>query len=158
MDYNKVKELLNRYFDGKSSLEEEQLLKEYFTYTKEIQEELKPAKALFDQLSKEASEQCDIEPVIPQSKNWISTRFAIRLAASIVLLCGLFYFFQQPTDKPPYAYINGKAVTDQNIAIKETKKALFSITTRLNRGTKDLSKLSKLNKVQLMLTSKKHKK
>ena len=158
MDYKKVKELLDKYFDGTSSLKEEQLIKEYFAYTKEIPTELIAAKALFDQINEEATEQCEFEPIISPSKNWLSTRFIIRFAASIILLFGLFYFIQQPVDEQPYAYINGKAITDKNIAIKETKKALFSITTRLNQGTKDLSKLSKFNKVQLMLTSKKHKK
>jgi len=47
MDYSEVKALLNKYFEGNSSVKEEALLRDYFTQNETIPSELMYAKAMF---------------------------------------------------------------------------------------------------------------
>ena len=47
MDYIEVNALLNKYFEGNSSVKEEALLRDYFTQNKNIPPELMYAKAMF---------------------------------------------------------------------------------------------------------------
>ena len=61
-DEKEIRALLERYFDGESTLEQERLLREYFTGTKHTPGDLMYARAMFAQFSEAAAEKCPENP------------------------------------------------------------------------------------------------
>ena len=120
MELAKIEELLNKYWDGETSVHEEKILKEYFN-SNNVAEHLKPYTGLFGYFkeSKDESLQLDIQlPVENKVKNktWISA------VASIILLFGLFF---------------GKQEYDKHLQRKQfaqIKEALELVSFNLNKG------------------------
>ena len=61
----------------------------------------------------------------------------------------------QTSEKVVYAYVDGQAIYDKQVAIEHSKKALYNISSQFNKGTNGLSYVSKLNKPVDLLTVKK---
>ena len=154
---NKI--LLDKYFDGNTSTEEEKKLKLYLDSYSGKDADLLEAKQIFEILHEDGDEtiNIDFESIIHQKPNiklkWVYGVLS-GIAASFII--GLSLTFLLKTNNPPvvYAYINGKPITDKEIAIKESKQALLTITTNLNKGTESLNYLNKLNKPVELLTIK----
>jgi hypothetical protein len=154
MDYNEIATLLDKYFEGNTSLAEEKILKEYFTQTQNVAPELLYAKDMFAHFEKELNvkyvKPTDTKGRILNIKNFIRLS---SIAASIVVLLGIaFLLTQKPSEEIVYAYINGKPITNKDLAMLQTKKALFLISDNLNQGTKELHQISKFNEIEQQIT------
>lgn len=155
MDYKEIKILLDKYFEGNSSLNEEKLLQEYFTRNENIPDDLLYAKEIFSHFRSESAvhfEDTERRKMRINSKNVLRI---MGVAASIAVFVSIIMFFKKPKEKKVYAVINGVEITDRNIAIHETKKALLLISDNLNQGTRDLSYLSKFNEVERLVSKNK---
>ena len=77
------------------------------------------------------------------------------IAASLVLALSLTFILK--TNNPPvvYAYINGKPITNKQVAMQYSKEALTNISTQFNKGTRGLKYINKINKPVELLTVKK---
>ena len=140
MDSDKIKELLDKYFTGESSLPEEKLLREYLTANENIPSQFEYARQLFLHF-KENSE----------IKYAGKTIRISAIAAGILLLAGFWLLYKKPAEPTVYAYINGVPVTDKNIALCEARKAFSLVSDNLRTGTKDLSQLSKFNQYRQLI-------
>lgn len=156
MEYNDIDKLLDKYFDGNTSLEEEKMLRKYFRENKNLPMQLENIRHLFGYIDAEAEETADFEIYKPSVTSNSKRRYIIYLsgiAASIILLIGIYFYFNAANpDKKIYAYINGKAITNEQIAINETKKVLYKVSVNFNEGTGPLRNLSKFNKTKNLLT------
>lgn len=154
MDYNEITALLDKYLEGNTSLTEEKMLKDYFSQAQNIAPELLYAKDMFAHFEKELNIKY-VKPTDTKGRILIMKNF-IRLssiAASIVILLGIaFLLTQKPSEEIIYAYINGKPITNKDMAMLQTKKALFLISDNLNQGTKELHQISKFNEIEQQLT------
>jgi hypothetical protein len=154
MDYNQIATLLDKYFEGNTSLAEEKMLHEYFSQTENIAPEFLYAKNMFSHFSNEKN----IQYVKPKTSKVKPTRVKqlIRitsLAASIAILVGVLIFInRKPAEETVYAYINGTPITNKDIALLQTKKALFLISNNFNQGTKELHQISKFNEIEQQIT------
>lgn len=149
MDYNQIRELLNRYFEGNTTLGEEAMLRDYFSDAGTIHGDFEYARDLFVHWTD--SRQVEYEggsamkslraPGKKRRVGWIA------VAASVCLLiaAGLFWPVEQQT---VYAYIDGVPVTDKEIAMAEMKKALGQVSQEFYRGTSELRKISKFDEVE----------
>ena len=156
MEYVKIKILLEKYFDGESSLEEERALREYFTRNEVVPEEFAYARELFLYFNEESDVRFENSEVVKTKR--LQRKYLLRLtgiAASILLIAGVLFYALRPETQVTYAVINGVKITDKEIAIKETRKALLLISDNLNEGTKDLGYLTKLNEVQQLISKNK---
>ncbi|MEL6834762.1 MAG: hypothetical protein AAFP77_17325 [Bacteroidota bacterium] len=105
MDYNTIKALLNKYFEGESSLAEEQQLREYFQ-GEHIAEDLRQYQPLFGYFQKAkqqvTSEAFDQRMSRPISRPKRSLRLVYRwaAAAAVVLMLGAGWFFNQQVEDP----------------------------------------------------------
>ena len=149
MDYNNIKQLLDKYFEGNTSIQEEFKLKNFFSSEGDIPHDLLYAKALFTHLKNERELVCNKQLTKPVARKIIYTVSGI--AASLFLAMFLLFSYQKQDDKIIYAYINGKAITDKNIAERYTKQVLLAVSQNLEKGTKNLDYLNKLNKVELLI-------
>ncbi|HLA56976.1 MAG TPA: hypothetical protein VK623_12800 [Flavobacterium sp.] len=125
MELHKIELLLEKYFEGETSIAEENELKDYFSSTDVAQhlEQYKPMFGYFT-IAKEQTSAHTI-PLKAKKRNvaWLS------IAASVVVLLGVgtfAYFNNQPEDLGTY--------DNPEIAMKETQKALALLSGNVNKG------------------------
>ncbi len=158
MDLATIKQLLERYYDGETSLEEEASLRAYFK-NNEVPEELLTAKMQFqffaeaqkEQLTKEVFEERLYTPPKAKVRKLRLPRFAYAAAASVALL--LAGYFLLPTNTTPKRQYSSRKNPEQ--AYEDTKRALLFISAHLNKGTKDVKKIKKLHQAKQHVQTKK---
>ena len=154
MDYNRIEELLDKYFDGNTSVSEENELKLFFTSNNNIPDNLLYAKNIFGFFKEEKSvvfpKKIKEKPVKKIRLSYISG-----IAASIFIAMFLIFSNVKKEDKIIYAYVNGKAITDKKIAEEYTRQALLAVSQNLDKGTKNLNQLNQLNKVEMLIKKEK---
>lgn len=153
MDIEVIKQLLEKYYEGSTSLSEETLLREFFS-SKNVPEELRDEKEIFNFYRPaleipEPSE--DFEKRIISAidsevndQNRILTRRRIALfsgiAAGLLILTATYFFlFNSSGLRDTY--------TDPEIAYSETIKILYNVSARMNNATMRLQPLGKLDEV-----------
>jgi hypothetical protein len=121
-----TKRLLDKYFEGRTSCEEEQQLRRFFAEG-DVPEDLKiyrPIFACLDEESKHASSE----------KKHASHTLRIRytwgaIAASLFIILGIAGYNQfVRVDDTNYVIINGKKYTDVNKAKQEAQKAFQEVS------------------------------
>ncbi|RKD91135.1 hypothetical protein [Mangrovibacterium diazotrophicum] len=148
METNKIKELLERYFEGQSSLEEEQLLHRYFA-SAEVDAELRPYKELFgslDELQQDRDSvlEDDLMDFILESehKEKNKLRFlwqAVSSVAAILIVALLVFNWQQSDTKWEDTY------SDPNMAYTEASKTLQYVAGKYLAGMEQLKPMGKIN-------------
>jgi hypothetical protein len=144
-----IRELLDKYLEGLSSLEEEKILREYFMRD-DVPKQLKSEAQWFNNASKQKVLEEDVyslEKVMSQwvdqqekNENKLRIRFwALGIAAGLALLIGATFIFHQ--------YRSAKTADtydDPQIAYLETKKVLLYVSQTLNKGTDKLQTVSRI--------------
>ena len=131
----KIDELLNKYFEGETSCEEERELRRFFT-EEEVPEEMQMYRPMFAYLDKEVKEHQSLPPKAANKKVKIGRITPRRLyytigsiAAGLLILVGVANLYQQiavtPTD---YVVINGKRYTDANIIREQALSAFQDVS------------------------------
>jgi len=150
MKQEEIRRLLDKYYDGQTTGEEEILLKKYFSQA-DIPEEFRDEMGIFRYYSQSSvipEPSADFENRIISaidSYDQIS-RFKRRkifavlsgIAAGILILAGTYFFFIQKSE-PHDTY------SDPEIAYAETMKVLYNVSNRLNDGTNALGQLGELS-------------
>ena len=156
-----MKALIEKYFEGETSVEEEARLRAYFN-DGEVAEELKIYQPLFEHFSQEQSqvlaEDFDEklfqkmeaqEAKIVRMQSW--PRQLLRVAAAAaVLVVGVIAFNQLNPPQPQHASIDWSKyeITDEKVAYEETVKALKLLSSKLNKGSRKAShEVEKMEKV-----------
>jgi len=139
---NNIEELVEQYFEGQTSAEEEATLRRFFTsgYVPENLAMYKPLFTFFDDEIKKIeetshSENEDVEQY--ENRNWqirTKKRFVFWLsgtAACAAILIGIF-FFESPSQKCPgegdYVIIDGRCYTDAKTIRSATLNSLREIS------------------------------
>lgn len=126
MELQTIEKLLDKYFDGETTIAEEKDLKLYFS-SPNVAPHLEQYKPLFGYFSNEGKQQFDKPlPLKAKKRNgaWLS------VAASVVLLGGMLtiYNTQQPSEDELGTF------NDPETAFKETQKALNMLSKNVNVG------------------------
>ena len=155
MDYNKADKLLDKYFAGDTSLEEEKWLQEYFNSEVKIPQDQVYAAELFRFFGREAAtEYLENERPAVRYRRGSMVNVA-SIAAAILILIAALIFLQKSAEPVAYAYINGFPITDKETAMQETEKTLALVSEKLNQSTADLSHLSRLTDIKEKFTKEK---
>lgn len=139
MDTNNIKKLIDNYFEGNTSLEEEEILRDYFRQ-KNTAIELDSYKPIFRFFAEERSVEKkileidslpEVHPKISENKrvkmlSWIS----IASVACILIFLGLNFFVhtQKRLPETSIAYIDGKKYTDIELIQSQTLTSLENLT------------------------------
>jgi len=141
-----MNELLEKYFNGETSLTEEKELKHYFS-TGNVVPEHEIYRPLFEVFELELTDAA-ISPlikVIPKQRKikqiWIKTFAFSGIAASIVL----FLWVQLPQTTDNYAIINGKRIDNQEYVQKYAQKKLNYVNDMLKDGLKPMQRMNVVN-------------
>jgi hypothetical protein len=158
-----MKALIEKYFEGESSLEEEAQLRAYFN-GESVDEELKAYQPLFQHYANEReralSDDFDeklfqkMEPTaakVVQLRTW--PRQLLRIAAvGAALVVAMIYLWKpsQPLTQQAAVDWSKYEITDEQQAYEETVKALKLVSSKLNKGSKkatqEVEKMEKVGK------------
>ena len=158
-----MNELLEKYFRGETSVDEETELKQYFK-SGNVSSELKIYSSLFEVFDSEINEKAN-KPLIKviqnqrkQKRIWIRTFAYTGIAASLTLLLFLKFPFQVDN----YAVVSGNKIEDTEFAEKYVEKKLNHVKDMLNKSMtpmndsfenlrKDLRPMNKLINVKVKM-------
>jgi hypothetical protein len=129
MELDKIELLLEKYFEGSTSLQEEKALKNYFA-SSEVAPDLEQYKAIFGYFSLAKKEKYTAKVTVTKKKKsyiaWMS------VAASVMVLFGVgFYVYNHSFETINEDY---GTFDSPELAFKETQKALNLISTHVNTG------------------------
>jgi len=152
MDYKNINHLLEKYWEGETSLQEEETLQQYFNHNN-VAPELKQFKSLFqffkeeqdvmisDDFEKRLLQEIEKEQkVVPAKIRKISWMTSIRTIAAVgILLMGAIFVFQnlQPKETDVWAKYE---IEDEAAAIEATKAALALLSGKMKKGSKKATK------------------
>ena len=125
MNTERIDQLLENYFEGQTTVQEEKELQRFFQQ-KNLPEKYRAEKAMFDYFVAEKSKKVKKAPFY--STLWVQTAAA---AAVVILAFGLF--LQMPQGQillsgGSYMIKNGKVINDPDLVRKEAIKALDDVT------------------------------
>ena len=132
MELDKIEDILEKYFQGETSIAEENQLKEYFSSSNVAQhlEQYKPMFGYFSQVKEQKSTQ-EI-PLKAKKRNvaWLS------IAASVVVLLGIgtYFFVSEKNAAPTVAQSELGTYDNPEEALAATQKALALLSNNVNVG------------------------
>ena len=125
MAFNNIEKLLDKYFEGETSIVEENALKEYFS-KKEVPEHLKQYQAMFAYFAQNKKETAPQNIQVKPVKNTWHMQWAAK--AAVVLLLFAIGYALYPKG------LSDAEKKEAEIAFKQTQKALNLISKNLNKG------------------------
>jgi len=139
MNYNSIKELLEKFYSGETSLEEEATLKRFFA-EEIVPERLRADQELFRSLTaleeesildedfdKAVLAQMEFKSHKWRRREWIYTLSSLAAAAIIVISLWIGGTFSHQQQLPG-------TVNSPQVAYEQTKKALMEVSANLNKG------------------------
>ena len=156
MDSKQLEQLLEKYWNCETSLEEEKQLREYFRGS--VPENLKDTADLFRYYEAQQShsvEGTDFDAVVrkkikqqqPQGKSVSMVFNFARIAAGLLVVITATYFVRQEVRKayPPEIV---DTYSDPKLALEETKKALMMISKGFNKAQREAGKIKVFNEAE----------
>jgi hypothetical protein len=146
MEFNQINQLLEKYFNGETSLAEESQLEHIFSKT-EIPPELELYRHLFndkanmkqemlpENFSDQVIQKIQSEKVVP--RNTFKLRaYLIRIAALFFLAAAAYIMYQQNEETPTYASNSIDTEASPEEAYQEARDALLLVSSKLFKGQK----------------------
>ncbi len=147
MELDRIDILLEKYFEGETTIAEENQLKDYFS-SSDVAQHLEQYKPLFGFFSK-AKEQKSQQEIPLQSKKrnvaWLS------IAASVVILLGVgtFNYVNNTTPSEDLG-----SYDDPEVAFRETQKALALLSNNVNVGVESVQYIQEYEKSKNLIFKK----
>ncbi len=139
-DKKNIEYLLDAYFEGETTLDQERELRAYFI-GKHVAPHLEEYIPMFGAFAKAGEERYTGEINLPKPKNYFPL---ISIAAGFLVIIGLFLFFNNSAinDKDYGTY------KDPKVAAQKTKQALMMMGSFLNQGASQIEKLNEFEKTK----------
>lgn len=163
MDHKYISELLSKYWDGETDLQEESTLKSYFNGV-DVHDSLTQYRPLFAYFSA-ALEEKSLDSIdtavlnhiqhkaVPAKPKVISIGSVLKLAATVLILLGVTsFFYQYMTEKNGTHIISYDDNPDEAVeAYLELKAALALVSNKIDDGKKEALKgLSRTKSISIM--------
>ncbi|MBA7554713.1 hypothetical protein ES705_47344 [subsurface metagenome] len=160
MDLQKIEKLLQKYYNGETSLEEEEVLRTFFA-SRDVPDHLEAEKEMFtyyygpfkDEAPNPGLEEKILDAIRIEGSRYRMQPVKKRLylftsvAAGFLILLGSYFLI---TGKNGIEFSLKKyedTYESPELAYLETKKTLLLISEKFNRGTKELQTLSTFDRV-----------
>lgn len=156
MDSDRIDELLNKYWNCETSLEEEQQLRTYFS-GRENPEQWKQTAALFQYfdtvrkktLNDQAFDDVVLKQVLAPKKTTITRILynSMRMAAGVaVLVVAIWLVRNEIRETTPQATVD--TYDDPKLAFEETKKALMMISKSFGNAEEKAKRINMFNEAR----------
>ncbi len=130
MAFNNIDILLEKYFQGETSIAEEKELRSYFS-SQDVAPHLEQYKAVFGYFTQARKQ--EFAQQIPQTAKKRNVKW-LSVAASVVVLLGIATFFMINTNEPVNHQHDLGTYESPELAFKETQKALALLSSNVNVG------------------------
>lgn len=157
MDYDVAKILLEKYWNCETSLEEEARLRSYFQKD-DIPEALKKYQGLFRFYSEEREKELnhDFDKKMlnmvsgnPEKRRHRYLRMMYKLAAAVLLVLSFFVIQERYSRvKDQAKKVVQDTFSDPEKALEETKRVLYFVSEKLNKGKEEVARLNKFKKAE----------
>ena len=135
MALDRIENLIDKYFEGETSIAEENELKVYFSST-DVAQHLKQYQTIFGYFSQAKEQQFTQEiPLQTKKRNvvlWLS------IAASVVVMLGVGTMMYFNNDKEEQ-FVACTPEDNPELALQQTEKALALVSEHLNTGIESVS-------------------
>ncbi len=160
MDSKQIGQLLEKYWNCETSLEEEQELRSYFNGTG-VPENLKEAAELFrffeNERNRSLNEGFESEVMKSLRKSERSAKVVsmvrwvqvARIAAGLLVVVAAAYFVNKEVEKKETG-----TITDPKIALEETKKAFMMISKSFNKARDGAGKINLFKEAEQKISGK----
>jgi hypothetical protein len=137
MELAKIEQLLEKYFEGETTIAEEIQLKQYFS-TEQVAAHLEHYKTLFGYFASEKEEQFSPTLSLKTKKRFTVARIGI--AASLIFLVSVITFINyKPINQPQVANTELGTFETPEEAFEETQKALALLSEKVNVGMESVN-------------------
>ncbi|MEJ1241354.1 hypothetical protein WBG78_24605 [Chryseolinea sp. T2] len=157
MDSSRLQQLLQKYWEGETTLEEEQLLKDYFQ-SNEVSDELRDVASMFQYFNQAKKnnlnditfdrtlmDKVSAKPREGRARNLIFN--SMRIAAGVVVVIAATWFIRKEIrQSTPQEVID--TYDDPKLAFEETKKALMMISKSFGTAQEQAKKINLFNEAQ----------
>ncbi len=141
MNTREIEILLDKYFEGETSLDEERRLKTFFS-SKDVPEHLLKHRQIFSYFNESGTETMkNFTPVISLDPKPSRFYYISGIAASILLLIGLFFTFRHDVFNKKM----NTPDTQQEMAFNQAREALLMVSVGLNTGLDQMQRLEVFN-------------
>ena len=155
MELSRIKILVDKYFDGLTSLEEEQELARYFAETEDIPEEYQVVKMMLSSFCTLSNETPKAEvKAVAETKHRnifrLNRKWIAGVAAAAAILIGIVIAFmpnkaiESTTETEPsyVCYVNGVRVDDEQVAYAEASRILGSVSEDMQLAMAEVNRLT----------------
>jgi hypothetical protein len=137
---SQIKKLQQKYWEGKTSVEEEKLLKNLLVNDSDKS----PAGIFFTLINKRKKTKADVVFSMPKTKKRFLWQLS-SIAAAIVILIAFAIGYNNYEQNDPYE------ITDPQQAYEISMQALMFVSTELNKGKVYSSQMEKINEVKQLI-------
>ena len=155
MELSRIKILVDKYFDGLTSLEEEQELARYFAETEDIPEEYQVVKMMLSSFCTLSNETPKAEvKAVAETKHRnifrLNRKWIASVAAAAAILIGIVIAFmpnkaiESTTETEPsyVCYVNGVRIDDEQVAYAEASRILGSVSEDMQLAMTEVNRLT----------------
>ncbi|MDQ6472275.1 hypothetical protein RB619_16610 [Flavobacterium sp. LHD-80] len=135
MELDRIEYILEKYFQGETTIAEEKELKDYFSSPNVAQhlEQYQPMFGYFSQVKQQKSTQ-EIPLPRPRDKKRNVAWLSIAASAVVLLGIGTYFFASQENTAPAVAQSELGTYDNPEEALKATQKALALLSNNVNIG------------------------
>ena len=158
MELSRVKILVDKYFDGLTSLDEEQELARYFAKNSDIPEEYQAVKMMFASFDTLRADTPKEKVEVKRRKAFtISRRWIAGVAAVAAILIGITVAITPTEDsidmpvqtEPDYVcYVGGVKIEDDQLAYAEASRLLSVVSEDMQSAMAEINRLTYYNIVK----------
>ncbi len=142
MESNKVEQLLEAYFDGATTLLQEEQLRTYFT-SNNVAPHLESYTALFSAFAKAKEDRYNVPIELPKQKKKFNFKRLSGIAAIAVIAISLAAQFTTTSIVESEAIVT--SYENEEVAIQKTKQALGIMGKIFNESTAQLGAVNEFN-------------
>ena len=152
MAYDNIRSLIDRYFEGDTSIAEEQQIAHFFAQCDDIPDDLRPIRDMFAALSQLQKIESPVTPITAKTEIrhrsrtiWMSIASSTAVAAS--LICGILIFDTNrdvavSNQAPAIIYhVNGQRIYDHIAAQEATSQTLSILSDNILLAMAEVEKI-----------------
>ena len=127
-DILRIRTLTDRFFDGKTTVEEEQELYDYYRREQALPSDLVQLRQLFLDFAAVQFSDEQAEQQAPIPRRWL--RWAVAACAALLIAAGTAVWLNngRQGEEECVAYIYGKRTTDRDVVLSEMQKTMATMT------------------------------
>lgn len=145
MELSEIKILVTKYFDGETTLLEEQALYDYLQSRQDLDDEMIAAKMMLSAFAQNRQIKASYEVPVPKVEHkrvslrrWIAFAAASSVLAFVVMMAYTLFDAKNDVDSAPefICYVDGKRVIGEQMAMAESQRIVGEVFGSVNEALK----------------------